>query len=76
MSGLAYDILANYINDFVIQAKTKKKLEERIIQFLKIVEKHNLCWNSQSVILILMSELKMIDLDDFSFSFLFFFFYL
>ena len=35
-------VLANYINDFVILAKTKKKLEERKIQFLKVAEKHNL----------------------------------
>jgi len=32
------------MNDFVIPAKTKKKLEERTIQFLKIVEKYNLCF--------------------------------
>ena len=31
------------MNDFVISAKTKKKLEERIIYFLKVAEKHNLC---------------------------------
>ena len=30
------------MDDFVISAKTKKELEERIIWFLKIVEKHNL----------------------------------
>jgi len=29
---------------FVILAKTMKKLEERTIQFLKIAEKHNLCF--------------------------------
>jgi len=34
--------LANYIDNFVIPAKIKKKLEERIMQFLKIVEKNNL----------------------------------
>jgi len=28
--------------DFVIPAKTMKELEERIIQFLKVAEKHNL----------------------------------
>ena len=38
-------VLANYIDDFVILAKTKKELEEQIIQFFKIVEKHNLCFN-------------------------------
>jgi len=37
-------VLANYMNDFVIPAKTKKELEERMIQFLKIAEKHNLCF--------------------------------
>jgi len=29
---------------FVILDKTKKKLEERTIQFLKVAEKHNLCF--------------------------------
>jgi len=37
-------VLANYMDDFIIPAKTKKELEERTIQFLKIVEKHNLCF--------------------------------
>ena len=37
-------VLANYIDDFVIPAKSKKELEERTIWFLKIVEKHNLCF--------------------------------
>jgi len=37
-------VLANYMDDFVIPAKTEKKLEEKIIQFLKTVEKHNLCF--------------------------------
>ena len=37
-------VLANYMDNFVILAKTKKELEERMIQFLKIVEKHNLCF--------------------------------
>ena len=37
-------ILANYIDDFVILAKTIDKLEEQIIHFLKIAEKHNLCF--------------------------------
>jgi len=36
--------LANYMNDFVILAKTEKELEECTIRFLKIVEKHNLCF--------------------------------
>jgi len=35
-------VLANYIDDFVIPAKTIKELEERTIHFLKIAEKHNL----------------------------------
>ncbi len=30
------------MNDFIIPAKTKNKLEERTIWFLKVVEKHNL----------------------------------
>jgi len=37
-------ILANYMDDFVIPAKTMKKLEERTVLFLKIAEKHNLCF--------------------------------
>ena len=37
-------VLANYMDDFVIPAKTKEGLEERTIQFLKIAEKHNLCF--------------------------------
>ena len=32
------------MNDFVIPAKTMKELEERTIRFLKIAEKHNLCF--------------------------------
>ena len=35
-------VLANYMDDFVVPAKTIKELEERTIQFLKIAEKHNL----------------------------------
>ena len=38
------EVLANYMDDFVIPAKTMKELEERTIQFLKIAEKHNLCF--------------------------------
>jgi len=30
------------MDNFVIPAKTMKELEERIVQFLKIAEKHNL----------------------------------
>ena len=37
-------ILANYMDDFVIPAKTIEELEERTIRFLKIAEKHNLCF--------------------------------
>ena len=32
------------MDDFVIPAKTMEELEERTIQFLKIAEKHNLCF--------------------------------
>ena len=42
--SLILTILANYINNFVILAKTKEELEEQIIMFLKIVEKYNLCF--------------------------------
>ena len=37
-------VLANYMDDFVILARTMKELEERIVRFLKIAEKHNLCF--------------------------------
>ena len=37
-------VLANYMDDFVIPAKTMKELEKRTIRFLKIAEKHNLCF--------------------------------
>ena len=37
-------IVVNYMDDFMILAKTKKELEERTVKFLKIVEKHNLCF--------------------------------
>jgi len=37
-------VLANYMDNFVILVKTKKELEEKTIQFLKIAEKHNLCF--------------------------------
>ena len=36
------EVLKNYINDFVIPVKTKKELEERTVQFLKVEEKYNL----------------------------------
>jgi len=32
------------MDDFVIPMKTMDELEEQIIQFLKIVKKHNLCF--------------------------------
>jgi len=32
------------MNNFVIPAKTMEELEERMVRFLKIVEKHNLCF--------------------------------
>jgi len=32
------------MDDFVIPIKTEKKLEERTICFLKVVEKYNLCF--------------------------------
>jgi len=37
-------VLANYMDDFVIPARTMKELKEQTIRFLKIVEKHNLCF--------------------------------
>jgi len=37
-------VLANYMDDFVIPAKNMKELKERTIQFLKITERHNLCF--------------------------------
>ena len=37
-------VLANYMDDFVISAKTMEELEERTVRFLKIAEKHNLCF--------------------------------
>jgi len=32
------------MDDFVIPAKTEEELEKRTIRFLKIAEKHNLCF--------------------------------
>jgi len=32
------------MDDFIILVKTEKELEEYTIRFLKIVEKHNLCF--------------------------------
>jgi len=37
-------VLANYMNNFIILAKTIEELEERIVRFLRIVEKHNMCF--------------------------------
>ena len=37
-------VLVNYMDNFIIPAKTMEELEERTIRFLKIVEKHNLCF--------------------------------
>ena len=37
-------VLANYMDDFMILAKNMKELEERTIWFLKIAERHNLCF--------------------------------
>ena len=36
------EVLANYMDNFIVLAKTKKELEERTIWFLKIAKKHNL----------------------------------
>jgi len=36
------EVLANYMDDFIIPAKTMEELEERMIRFLKIAEKYNL----------------------------------
>ena len=38
------EVLVNYMDDFVIPARIMQELEERTIRFLKIVEKHNLCF--------------------------------
>jgi len=37
-------VLANYMDNFVIPAKTMEELEEQMVRFLKIAEKHNLCF--------------------------------
>ena len=36
------EVLANYMDNFVISTKTKKELGERTICFLKMAEEHNL----------------------------------
>jgi len=38
------EVLANYMDDFVISAKMMNKLEEWTVWFSKIAEKHNLCF--------------------------------
>ena len=37
-------VLVNYMDDFVIPAKTMEELEEQIVRFLKIAERHNICF--------------------------------
>jgi len=37
-------VLVNYMDNFIIPARTMQELEERTIIFLKIAEKHNLCF--------------------------------
>jgi len=37
-------VLANYMDNFIIPAKTMEELEERTVIFLKIAKKHNLCF--------------------------------
>ena len=37
-------VLVNYMDNFIIPAKTMEELEEWMIRFLKIAEKHNLCF--------------------------------
>jgi len=37
-------VLVNYMDNFVILAKTMEELKKRTIWFLKIAEKHNLCF--------------------------------
>jgi len=49
MNGIFWELLheemlANYMDNFVIPAKTKKELEKKTIWLLKIAEKHNLCF--------------------------------
>ena len=38
------EVLTNYMDNFVILAKTKKELEKRTIKFLNMAEKYNLCF--------------------------------
>jgi len=37
-------VLANYMDNLIILVKMIKELEELMIRFLKIAEKHNLCF--------------------------------
>ena len=37
-------VSANYMDDFVIPAKTMEELEEQTIRFMKIAKRHNLCF--------------------------------
>jgi len=37
-------VLANYMDNLIILVKMIKELEESMIRFLKIAEKHNLCF--------------------------------
>jgi len=37
-------VLENYMDNFIIPAKTIKELEERTVRFLRIAKKHNLCF--------------------------------
>ena len=37
-------VLANYMDDFIIPARTIEELEERTIRLLKIAKKYNLCF--------------------------------
>ena len=45
-------VLANYMDNFIIPAKTIKELKEQTIRFLKIAEKHNLYFKKSNVTLI------------------------
>ena len=38
------EVLVNYMDNFVILAKTMEELKKRTIRFLKIAEKYNLCF--------------------------------
>ena len=78
-------VLASYMGDFVIPAKTIKELEEQTTRFLKIIEKHNLYFKQSKydfnmeeipilgVVVGKVSRLKNIDLVFSSFSFSFYF---